>query len=65
MGPNRGLLRGLAAKEGAITAAGRIQIDWLRRRAKGNTRLAQRARCALTLRKMQARRVQGGKKRRN
>ena len=56
MGAKRGLLHGLAAKDNALTAKGTIQIGWLRRIAKGKTPVAQRARCALTLRKMQAKR---------
>lgn len=56
MGPKRGLLHGLAAKDKGLTSTGTIRLSWLQGKAKGNTALAKRARCAITLKKMQARR---------
>lgn len=48
-----GSLRATAKRQGAIKSDGTIKVSWLREKAKqGNTKTAQRARFALTLRKM-------------
>jgi len=51
-----GALRAKAKKAGAITKSGQIDVDWLRKQAKGNSRTARQARLALTLRKLSKRR---------
>lgn len=48
-----GSLKATAKRQGAIKKDGTIKVSWLREKAKqGNTKTAQRARFALTLRKM-------------
>lgn len=48
-----GSLRATAKRQGAIKSDGTIKVSWLREKAKqGNSKTAQRARFALTLRKM-------------
>ncbi len=48
-----GSLRATSKRQGAIKSDGTIKVSWLREKAKqGNTKTAQRARFALTLRKM-------------
>lgn len=51
-----GALRAKAKKAGAITKAGQIDVDWLKKQAKGNSRTARQARLALTLRKLNKKR---------
>lgn len=48
-----GALRATAARAGALTPSGKIDVDWLEQQAQeGNTKTARRARLALTLRRM-------------
>ncbi len=47
-----GALTATAKKEGAIKSDGTIKVSWLKEKAKGDNKTAQRARFALTLRKL-------------
>jgi len=47
-----GALKATAKRQGALKADGSIKVSWLKEKAKGNSKTAQRARLALTLRKM-------------
>jgi len=47
-----GALTATAKKEGAVKADGTIKKDWLKEKAKGSGKTAQRARLAITLGKM-------------
>lgn len=46
----KGALRATAKREGAITKDGTISITWLRKKAKGKGKTANRARLALKFR---------------
>jgi hypothetical protein len=48
---NKGSLRALAQREGAITKRGTISRKWLEKKAKEGGKVGRRARLALTLRK--------------
>ncbi|MEO0194922.1 MAG: hypothetical protein ABIL50_05670 [candidate division WOR-3 bacterium] len=52
-----GALTRLAKREGAITKKGTIKVSWLREQAKRNDTIGRRARLALTLRKLNKRRI--------
>ena len=56
MGRNRGLLRYMASKDGGMTSAGTIRMSWLKAHATGKSDVAKRARCAITLKNMRAKR---------
>ena len=56
MSKRRGMLRNIASKDGGMTSAGTIRMSWLKARAQGNSEVAKRARCAITLKTMQAKR---------
>lgn len=47
-----GVLRSLASREGALTKSGTIKVAWLRSKAKEKGHVGQRARLAVTLRKL-------------
>lgn len=48
----KGALRATAKRAGAIGRDGKISLNWLRQKAKGNDLTAKRARLALAFRKM-------------
>ena len=56
---NPGALRAAAARAGAINAQGKIDADWLEEQASGRGKTAQRARLAMTLRKLAKKRKKG------
>lgn len=56
MGKRRGLLRNMAHREGGLTSVGTIRMSWLRAHAHGDSDVAKRARCAITLKNMKAKR---------
>jgi hypothetical protein len=47
---NPGSLRRIAKAAGALDDEGNIKVSWLREKAKGNDKVAQKARLALTMR---------------
>jgi len=47
---NPGSLRKIAKEAGAMDVDGNIKVAWLREKAKGNDKVAQKARLALTMR---------------
>lgn len=54
MDRKKGLLRHMASKSGGMTSAGTIRMSWLKARAQGSSEVAKRARCAITLKYMRA-----------
>jgi len=52
-----GALRRLAKRMGALTKRGTIKVEWLKKMAKRNDTIGKRARLALTLRKLNRRRI--------